>query len=196
MAISGVVSEWNDQKGYGFISVNDEPIKIVFHIGDLSGHSVRPKVQEKVTFTLAKDGRGNLRATDVHRPITFGFPFALVIWFITMFVASLYLLHYPTFMISYLLLISGTAYSLYALDKVVSNHSRWQIPESLFHLTSILGGWPGAVLAQSLLRHKPISPSFNACFWLSVLLSLTLYVWSLTPKGRVDLQALLTTLIV
>ena len=52
MAISGVVSEWNDQKGYGFISVNDEPIRIVFHIGDLSGHSVRPKVQEKVTFTL------------------------------------------------------------------------------------------------------------------------------------------------
>lgn len=196
MAISGVVSEWNDQKGYGFISVNDEPIRIVFHIGDLSGHSVRPKVQEKVTFTLAKDGRGNLRATDVHRPITFGFSFALVIWFITTFVASLYLLNYPTFMISYLLLISGTTYSLYALDKVVSNHSRWQIPESLFHLASVLGGWPGAVFAQSLLRHKPISPSFNACFWLSVFLSLTLYTWSLTPNGRVDLQALLMTFIV
>ncbi len=140
MAITGTVTEWNENKGYGYISVNDQPIKIVFHISDFSGNSMRPQVCENVVFSLTKDPNGNLRAIDIKRPIAFTFPMALTIWFAAMVVGSIYLLNYPVIVIDYLLLISGFTYLLYGVDKSISSSENWQVPEVVFHLFGLAGG--------------------------------------------------------
>ncbi|MCL9780843.1 cold shock and DUF1294 domain-containing protein [Vibrio sp. S4M6] len=188
MAVTGIVTEWNENKGYGYISVNNQPIKIFFHISDFSGHSLRPQVSEHVIFSLTKDNSGNLRAVDIKRPIVFNFSIALAIWFATMVVGSIYLLNYPIIVIDYLLLISGFTYVLYAFDKSLSSSDNWQVPELVFHVFTLAGGWPGAVLAQSFLRHRPLSLSYLPTFWFTVIANVTLFAWSLSGPGREKLS--------
>ncbi|SJM91388.1 Cold-shock protein (fragment) [Crenothrix polyspora] len=44
----------------------------------------------------------------------------------------------------------------------------WRIPEKSLHTLELLGGWPGALLAQRTLRHKNRKPSYQVVFWLIV----------------------------
>ena len=44
-------------------------------------------------------------------------------------------------------------------------------------MVALLGGWPGALLAQGWLRHKAVKTSFLATYWLTVLLNLGLLGW-------------------
>jgi len=45
----------------------------------------------------------------------------------------------------------------------------WRVPEARLHLLELLGGWPGAFLAQRWLRHKCSKGSYQFVFWLIVL---------------------------
>ena len=56
----------------------------------------------------------------------------------------------------------------YAADKNAARHGRWRIPENNLHLLSLLGGWPGAWLAQQAMRHKASKREFRAVYWLTV----------------------------
>ena len=53
-------------------------------------------------------------------------------------------------------LVFGTiSFLLYAYDKLLAKWgARRRVPESTFHLLSLLGGWPGASIGQQLFRHK------------------------------------------
>ena len=53
-------------------------------------------------------------------------------------------------------------------DRAVS--SGWRVPESSLHLAELLGGWPGALLAQRRLRHKCSKTSYQFVFWNIVIL--------------------------
>ncbi|MFO1488444.1 MAG: DUF1294 domain-containing protein [Verrucomicrobiota bacterium] len=61
-------------------------------------------------------------------------------------------------------------YGTYALDKSRAERGGWRIPEAQLHLLELLGGWPGAFLAQQRLRHKCSKPRFLMVFWGIVLL--------------------------
>ena len=52
------------------------------------------------------------------------------------------------------LLTSTTSIVLYAYDKIAAQRGTWRIAEATLHGVSLLGGWPGATLAQSMFRHK------------------------------------------
>ena len=44
-------------------------------------------------------------------------------------------------------------------------------PEAALHLLSLCCGWPGALYAQQLLRHKTVKVSFRVGFWFTVVLN-------------------------
>jgi uncharacterized membrane protein YsdA (DUF1294 family) len=56
----------------------------------------------------------------------------------------------------------------YAIDKSAAINGSWRTPERTLLLLGVSGGWPGALLAQQLLRHKCSKPGFVAVFWVTV----------------------------
>jgi uncharacterized membrane protein YsdA (DUF1294 family) len=56
----------------------------------------------------------------------------------------------------------------YRSDKRRAETGAWRIPELTLHLCELLGGWPGAFLAQRFLRHKNAKISYQIFFWLIV----------------------------
>ena len=69
---------------------------------------------------------------------------------------------------AWMLLISGLTFLIYALDKNRAKSGGWREPERLLHLGELIGGWPGAFLAQRLLRHKSSKGSYQFVFFLIV----------------------------
>lgn len=58
----------------------------------------------------------------------------------------------------------------YWKDKRAAVANRWRTPESTLLLLGLVGGWPGAVVAQQTLRHKTVKRSFQSAFWVTVVL--------------------------
>lgn len=54
-------------------------------------------------------------------------------------------------------------------DKHTAQNGEWRTPEKQLHTVELLGGWPGALFAQQWLRHKTKKASYQAVFWLIVL---------------------------
>ena len=67
-------------------------------------------------------------------------------------------------------IVSGLAFLLYWSDKRKARLDRWRVPENVLHAAELAGGWPGALLAQQVFRHKTRKPSFQLLFWMIVLL--------------------------
>lgn len=59
---------------------------------------------------------------------------------------------------------------LYWSDKRKARADTWRTPENVLHAVELAGGWPGALLAQQVFRHKTRKVSFQLVFWLIVLL--------------------------
>ena len=57
---------------------------------------------------------------------------------------------------------SAASIVVYAVDKSAARHGRWRASESTLHLLAIIGGWPGALVAQQVFHHKSRKPSFQA----------------------------------
>ena len=75
-----------------------------------------------------------------------------------------------------LALMSLVTLVFYVWDKQQAKRDGWRIPEKRLHLLSLLGGWPGALVGQRLLRHKSIKARFRVVFWLTVLLHVAVVV--------------------
>ncbi len=63
---------------------------------------------------------------------------------------------------------SVVTFRAYARDKTLARNGGWRIPEMTLHMMSLVGGWPGALIAQVLLRHKTRKPSFLIGYWFTV----------------------------
>lgn len=74
---------------------------------------------------------------------------------------------------------------LFALDKRAARRGTWRTPERTLLGLSALGGWPGALLASRLVRHKTGKASFIWRFRIAVIVHLAvsgpLLWWALTP---------------
>ena len=60
------------------------------------------------------------------------------------------------------LVASLVTFFTYAVDKSAAGRDPWRTRESTLHGFALLGGWPGALASQRLLRHKSAKASFQA----------------------------------
>ena len=61
---------------------------------------------------------------------------------------------------------------VYAMDKYKAVKSQWRIPEATLHICELLCGWPGAMIAQVVIRHKNAKLSFQLIFWLMMIINI------------------------
>jgi uncharacterized membrane protein YsdA (DUF1294 family) len=64
--------------------------------------------------------------------------------------------------------VSAFAFIVQAADKGRAAAGEWRISESALHLLELIGGWPGAFVAQQWLRHKNAKVGYQIVFWLIV----------------------------
>ena len=72
---------------------------------------------------------------------------------------------------------SVTAFALYQLDKSAAIAGSRRTPEDTLLVVGLLGGWPGALAAQTILRHKSRKASFQILFWTTVVLNCAVLAW-------------------
>jgi uncharacterized membrane protein YsdA (DUF1294 family) len=72
---------------------------------------------------------------------------------------------------------SVTTAVVYRMDKSAAQSGGWRTAESTLHILALIGGWPGALIAQSVFRHKSRKTSFRATFLLTVALNCAALLW-------------------
>lgn len=186
MRFDGTLKSWNDERGFGFIEPRLGGQEIFVHIKSFPSGTGRPIIGLPLSFevevgpngkkrakTVQFSGRSNKRAPNrMAPPAPWTIPRLLVIpafMLLYLYVVSRFSFR-PGIAIAYLV-VSGIAFIAYALDKSAAIQGRWRIPESTLLLFGLACGWPGALLAQQLLRHKTSKPSFVSAFWATVMLN-------------------------
>ncbi|MGP9801315.1 DUF1294 domain-containing protein [Rheinheimera sp. NSM] len=199
MRVKGKITQWDDAKGFGFIQPLLKGDRVFVHIKALQNRARRPVIGEVVTYSVGKDDKGRAQANAV----TFAgeklivktartssrWPLSLVAIFSAALVVAFALERLPLYVIAAYAAISLFTFISYWLDKRKAQTGRWRIPEANLQLLSLIGGWPGALLAQSYLRHKSKKRAFLIVFWLTVLVNLAVLSW-LTGQGGQLFQAL------
>lgn len=88
---------------------------------------------------------------------------------------------------------AGWAYSLasaltflaYALDASAARRRAWRTSsEKTLHMLALAGGWPGALMAQQVLRHKSSKAEFRAVFWATVMVNVAGFAFLANPYGQ------------
>ena len=72
------------------------------------------------------------------------------------------------------------SFAMYGMDKKRAMNSKWRIPEYILRIFDLLGGWPGAIVAQQTLRHKNRKTGYQIIFWLIIschIAGWTLFIW-------------------
>ena len=73
---------------------------------------------------------------------------------------------------------SVMCFVLYGVDKAAARAGRDRISESTLLSLGFVGGWPGALVAQQVFRHKTSKRSFRLRFWLSVAVNVAVFAWA------------------
>lgn len=76
----------------------------------------------------------------------------------------------------YLLVSVATVFAYWG-DKRAAQQGRWRTSESRLQLMGLFGGWPGALLAQQLFRHKTKKVRFRLAFWATVIVNVVVTAW-------------------
>lgn len=75
---------------------------------------------------------------------------------------------------------SSLAFAAYGIDKTAAIGEVRRIPEAFLHLLGFAGGWPGALVAQRVFRHKSRKVSFQVTFWIVAALNSAAALWLLS----------------
>ena len=201
MRYQGKITDWKDDKGFGFVTPNGGGPKVFVHIKSFSNRQRRPAGNELVTYELTADARGRPQGMSIafvgdrrsSPPTTAPGPKVGALYFaaafLTFVAGTVATGKLPVVVLIAYLVGSCVAYLAYVFDKAASLKGQWRTPESTLHLFSLVGGWPGAMLAQRTLRHKTKKQSFQVTYWATVVLNCSALGWLLSPTGMRTVKA-------
>ena len=181
MRCKGIISDWNDERGFGFIQPAEGGARVFLHIKAIRDRTARPINGKRVTYELGRDDRGRPRAENVRDSLTTNTPArqpgtkphpGLAAIASALFLAGVAVLALTDDLTGIVAICywSGSfiVFCLYWLDKVAAERDIRRTPESTLQLLALAGGWPGAWVAQQLFRHKTRKASFQTAFWFCV----------------------------
>lgn len=114
----------------------------------------------------------------------------LIFSFSVLIAAALFQQMLPFLIAPFYLIVSIFTFLAYGLDKSAARKGSWRTKESTLQLMALIGGWPGALLAQRWLRHKSQKMSFRITLWLMIAMNTSGLLWLLSARGQAFIQQL------
>lgn len=208
MKFQGKVSNWNDDKGFGFVEPNGGGERAFVHIKAFTGGSRRPVDGDLIIYELTADKNKRYRADKIKfardsrkakAPRKFQesnmFSTVFTLTFCVGLVVLVLINRLPAIVPAFYLVMSLIAFVAYAIDKSAAQNGRWRTQESTLHLFALAGGWPGALYARNKLRHKSNKAEFKAVYWVTVMLNSGALLWLLSEPGALLLNNLIPTIL-
>lgn len=195
--MEGTLVSWKDSRGFGFIAPANGGADVFVHISEFVDASRRPLLGETFTFEMGATPEGKIRARRVlalgqtlddtpppiKRSLNLGFAgYLAVAAFVVLFALIATERDLPGWVIGLYVGTSVLTYLVYADDKSAAASGRWRTPEGSLLALGLIGGWPGAVVAQQTLRHKTRKMSFQLAFWGTVALNVTAFIAFSSPE--------------
>lgn len=200
MRTKGKLMSWNDEKGFGFITPNAGGKQVFVHINAFGKQSRRPEINEIVTYAISTDKQGrpcavNATLAGARLPQkterqNATFPVIGITIFFAILIVSVLTAKIPDWILALYFVASLLTFVMYTVDKRAAKKGTWRTPESTLHFLSLVGGWPGALIAQRKLRHKSTKQPFRSIYWVTVILNCGALAWLYTPTGAATLQYL------
>ena len=189
MRFAGKISDWHDDKGYGFVVPNGGGERAFVHIKAFERTKRRPDVGDLLSYEVARDAKGRLSALRVRMaghaeakqrsgsryPRTFLGLASLAVLAFAEWRGSI-----PEAALLVYGVMSVVSIVLYWRDKRAAHSNEWRTPEKSLHFADMIGGWPGGLIAQGLFRHKTKKDAFQVTFWCTVAFNLGRVGWLLS----------------
>jgi len=204
MRFQGKLTEWNDEKGYGFVEPNGGGARAFVHIKSFDSLPKRPVNGDLIIYETTTDQRNRLQAVNIsftrvkktrkvnsgHQISLFNKALLLSFWVYLIILVMKY--HLPPVVPFAIAVLSVITFFTYALDKQAAQKGNWRTKESTLHLLALIGGWPGAMYAQQKLRHKSVKTEFRETFWVTVVVNISVLSWvSFSETGRMFVRQLI-----
>ena len=213
----GRVTKWQEDKGFGFIET-EAGESIFFHVSEFKAQRC-PAIGEEVVFTIGYDNQSRLQAKEVQelsfvqqkmaqknkqirqrnhkRSVQAEFEAVqkkrlfLGVGFYGVLILLAVMNKLSWLVIGWYVVLGVITYAMYAKDKAAAQSGDWRTPESTLHLLSALGGWVGAMVAQTYLRHKSQKAEFRLAYYLTVIINMAGLLFIVAGGGLETLKGLL-----
>jgi uncharacterized membrane protein YsdA (DUF1294 family)/cold shock CspA family protein len=195
MGVKGKITDWNDLRGFGFVSALEGGERVFVHVSAFPTGNRRPTEGEFVSYTLGTDERGRLCATEVtyvvrHAKRSVSGKQASNSQLIASYVAAAFFgvvslltivghLWWPV--VCVYIATSMVAFYAYKRDKEAAEVSARRTSEWTLIVLGLIGGWPGALVARHRFRHKTKKVTFRIGYWLSVAFNIAGLAWFIDP---------------
>ena len=170
---TGRIVEWDREKGCGWMDSDGQ--RIFLHWREFAERRKRPEPGDEVRFTAGTGPTGEICAKNAVHVRSGGRIGLVAILLLIALLASPALAVAklridPLVATAYALLVNGITYAVYASDKKRARQQQGarRTPEVKLHFLELMGGWPGAFVAQRRLRHKCVKLKYQLVFWIIV----------------------------